>query len=75
MNRIQISYLLSKHPDLLGPMNAAGQALVEEYAARWTAGERWPAIRIAADGAIEDGTHRIRAAILLGHVDIERETN
>ena len=44
--------------------------LNDEYAARWLGGERWPAIILNWDLAIQDGHHRLHAAIKLGHTTI-----
>jgi hypothetical protein len=51
--------------------SATDEVMVRTYADRWEAGERWPAIVISEDRRISDGYHRLAAAIMLGHAEIE----
>ena len=42
-------------------------AMIRDYANRWLAGERWESITLNDEGLVTDGSHRLCAAILLGH--------
>ena len=46
-------------------------ALVRGYVDRWQAGERWQPITANRDCFLEDGNHRLCAALLLGLKEIE----